>query len=371
MSPVPFVDLARQFEELSPELERALLRVARSGHYVLGPEVAALERELAVDHGCAGAVGLNSGTDALLLALRALGIGPGHEVITTPFSFFATSEAIVLAGARPVFADVEPESLNLDPSAVEAVLSERTRAILPVHLYGRPCDMDGILAIARRRDLAVVEDCAQAVGARYRGQPVGSFGALGCLSFFPTKNLGALGDGGMVLGNDTRLLERVRALAAHGSRERYLHQEIGANSRLDEIQAAALRVKRARLAGWTEARRRNAGRYRELLANLPGLALPPPDDERFGSTWHQFTVRAKDRDGLRAHLERRGIASMIYYPVPLHLQPAHRDLGYAPGAFPVAERAAAEVLSLPIHPHLSEEDLRAVAEAVRTWAQSN
>jgi dTDP-4-amino-4,6-dideoxygalactose transaminase len=361
------VDILRQHGELGPALEAALCRVARGGHFVLGPEVAALERELAEDHGCAGAVGLNSGTDALVLSLRALGIGPGDEVITTPFSFFATSEAIALAGARPVFADVEPESLNLDPRAVEAALSERTRAVLPVHLFGRPCDMDGILEIARRRGLWVVEDCAQAIGARYRGTPVGSLGDLGCLSFFPTKNLGALGDGGMVVGRDERLLQRVRALAAHGSRERYLHEEIGQNSRLDELQAAALRVKRTRLPAWTEARRKNAARYRELLAGLPGLALPPADDERFASVWHQFTVRVEGRDGLRRHLAERGIDSMIYYPVPLHLQRAHRDLGYQSGDFPHAERAAAGALSLPVHPGLSDAQLEEVAEGVRTW----
>lgn len=368
---VPFADLARQYAELAPELERALLNVARGGHYVLGPEVAALERELSEDHGCAGAVGLNSGTDALVLSLRALGIGPGDEVITTPFSFFATSEAIALAGARPVFADVESDSLNLDPAAAAAAVTERTRAILPVHLFGRPCDMDGILDVARRHRLAVIEDCAQAVGARYRDRPVGGIGDIGCLSFFPTKNLGALGDGGLVLSRDAVRLERVRALAAHGSRERYLHQEIGANSRLDELQAAALRVKRARLRAWTEARRRNARRYRELLAGVPGLSLPPPDDGRFGSVWHQFTVRARERDKLRQHLAAQKIQTMIYYPVPLHLQPAHRDLGYRPGAFPVAERAAAEVLSLPVHPQLAEADLEAVAGAIRAWAKSN
>jgi dTDP-4-amino-4,6-dideoxygalactose transaminase len=351
--PIPILDLGRQIETHWTALNDAFQRVLRSGHFVNGQEVQALEAECAQYLGARCAVGLNSGTDALFLALRALGIGPGDEVITTPFTFFATAEAISHVGATPVFADVEPDSFNLDPEAVEQALTPRTRAILPVHLFGRPANMDRILQAAGRNGCMVVEDCAQSFGADAMGKKTGSLGVCGCFSFYPTKNLSAFGDGGMVITDSEGLAEEIRRLRAHGSRKKYYNETVGYNSRLDELQAALLRVKLPHLDGWNQARRDAANRYRELLCNVPGIETPEVVD---GHVFHQYTVRVKsmDRDVFQARLKEAGIGSMVYYPVPCHrlklYAESHKDV-----RCPVAEAAAREVLSLPIWPELEAE----------------
>ena len=307
-------------------------------------------------------MGVNSGTDALHLALRALDIGPGDEVITTPFTFIATAEAIAMTGATPVFADIDPTTFNIDPQAVERVIGPRTKALLPVHLYGRPAPMRDIVALAERHRLLVIEDCAQALGAAVGGRQVGTFGDAAAFSFFPSKNLGACGDGGLVTTANPVVAERVRTLRAHGARVKYHHDEIGVNSRLDELQAAILRVKLPYIAQWNAARRRIAGRYNEVLAGHGGLTLPI---ERPGETWvyHQYTIRSLQRDRMRAELEAGGVGSMIYYPVPLHLQRVFA-LNSRQAALPHSEAAAAGVLSLPIFPEMTEPEITAVAAAV-------
>lgn len=352
---IPILDLTAQYLTLQSELDAAVRQVMAGGQFIMGPNVSALEAEMAAFIGVPHAVGLNSGTDALVLAIRSLDIGRGDEVITTPFSFFATSEAIVGNGATPVFVDIDPKRLTIDPKAVEAAITPRTKAILPVHLYGLPADMPAIVDVARRHGLAIVEDCAQAIGAEVGGARVGSFGDVGAFSFFPSKNLGAYGDAGMAVARSAGIAARLRALRTHGGETKYFHQEVGFNSRLDELQAAILRVKLPHVEAWNEARANIAARYSAALSDVDGVEVPP----RIGDTkhvYHQFTIRVKDRDRVRDGLRGAGIQTMIYYPTPLHLQPAHRDLGYAEGAFPHAERAAREVLSLPIFPELEERD---------------
>lgn len=337
--PIPLVDLGAEHRALRAELDAAIARVLDSGRFVLGPEVEAFEQELAAACGAKHAVGVSSGTDALLVSLMALEVGPGAEVVTTPFTFFATAGAIARLGARPVFADIEPESFNLDPVAAASACSERTAAVLPVHLYGR-------LAARPEVDLPILEDAAQSIGAGGIG------GTAAALSFFPTKNVGALGDAGAVLTDDATFADRVRRLRAHGARPKYVHSLVGGNFRIDALQAAVLRVKLAHLGAWNRARRGNAERYRALLAAAslpPELRVPADAPEH---TYHQFTLRAPRRDQLRAHLAAEGIATEIYYPQPLHLQECFAGLGYRPGSLPHAERAATEVLSLPIHPRV-------------------
>jgi dTDP-4-amino-4,6-dideoxygalactose transaminase len=322
-----------------------------------------------------------SGTDALHLALRALGIGPGDEVITTPFTFVATTEAIGIVGATPVFADIDAKTYNLDPEAVEDAVTSRTRAILPVHLYGQPCDMDALTEIARRRDLAIVEDCAQSIGATYRGRQTGSFGAAGCLSFFPSKNLGGMGDGGMVVANDDEVADRVEMLRRHGGRVKYYHEALGLNSRLDELQAAILRVKLPHLSQWEANRRRNAYRYNAMLKDVEGVVCPHEltergpivpvaegdagEDRLVETVYHQYTIEVDHRDDVVAMLQQQGIGCAIYYPVPLHVQEVHASLGYKQGSMPVAERAAQRCLSLPMFPELTEGEIEQVVSAVR------
>jgi dTDP-4-amino-4,6-dideoxygalactose transaminase len=361
-APIPVLDLQPQLEALWPELERAVHRTLRSAHYILGPEVAAFEREIAGYLGVRHAVGVNSGTDALVIALRALGIGPGDEVITTPFTFFATAEAISQVGATPVFVDVEEASMNLDPVLVERAVTARTRAILPVHLFGRPCAMDPLLDLAGRHGLEVVEDCAQSFGARHRGRATGTLGRLGCFSFFPSKNLGGCGDGGLVATDDDRLADQVRALRTHGSRKKYHNEALGFNSRLDEVQAAILRVKLPRLDTWNAGRRRVAETYGRLLARHPVVRAPEVVD---GHVFHQYTVRipGRDRDRLQARLREDGVETMVYYPVPCHRLQVYRD-SHASASCPVAERLAGEVLSLPIWPELEEPAQAAVVRAL-------
>jgi dTDP-4-amino-4,6-dideoxygalactose transaminase len=359
---IPQIDLARQHAALRAELLTAAERVLSSCRFILGPEVQALEGEIAGLCGARHAIGVNSGTDALLLALKGLGVGPGDEVITSAFSFVASASTIVLAGARPVFVDVDPATFNLDPGQVEAAVTPRTRAIVPVHLYGHPAPMDAIVALARARGLAVVEDAAQALGASYAERPVGAWGDVACLSFYPTKNLGACGDGGMVVTVRDDVAERVRRLRDHGSARKYEHTEIGYSSRLDELQAAFLRVKLKRLGAWTEARRRLAALYGTLLAGLP-VALPverPPARH----VYHQYMIRVRQRDAVARALLDAGVGTSVHYPATIPAQPAFA--GQAAGArFPAAERAAGEVLGLPCFAELSDEEVSRVAEALR------
>ena len=362
----PFLDLQAQFATIRSDVMAAVERVLDSQHFILGPEVEALEREIAEYTGAEFAVGCASGSDALLLALMALEIGSGDEVITTPFTFGATAGAIARLQARPVFVDIDPVTFNLDVDQLEAAITPRTRAIMPVHLFGLSAEMDRIGEIARDREIAVIEDAAQAIGSRYKGQAIGSIGTFGCFSFFPSKNLGYAGDGGIVTTNDAALAQQLRMLRAHGTRKKYRYECLGVNSRLDALQAAILRVKLQRLDEWTDGRRRNAERYRELfrefeLTDVVSLPIEPTD--RF-HVYNQFVVRAADRDALQAHLASRGIPTEIYYPGALHLQPAYEWLGHGEGDFPEAERACRESLALPIFTELRSEQQRAVVAAV-------
>ena len=362
---IPILDLTRQYAQLKAEIDAAAQAVFASGTFINGPQCQAFEAEFAAYAGTSHAVGLNSGTDALHLGLRALGIGPGDEVITSPFTFVATTEAIGMVGARPVFADIDPESYNVDPSSMEAAITSRTRALIPVHLYGRPAPMREIMAIARKYQLAVVEDCAQAVGARSDGQLVGSFGDVGAFSFFPSKNLGAYGDGGIATTNRTDIAARLRSLRAHGGRVKYHHEELGTNSRLDELQAAILRVKLPHVGEWNRARVEIAKRYSRELSDM---LIVPEAAAGSGHVFHQYTIRVAAREHVQARLSDRGIQTMIYYPVPLHLQAVHADLGYRSGEFPHAEAAAREVLSLPMFPELLEREQDEVVRGVRASA---
>jgi dTDP-4-amino-4,6-dideoxygalactose transaminase len=379
---IPVLDLARQHAGLRRELERALSRVLDSGQFTLGPEVDEFERELAKHLGVGHVIAMSSGTDALLVSLMALGVGMGDEVVTTPFTFFATAAVVHRLGARIVFCDIEPGGFGIAPSALEAALTGRTRAVVPVHLYGQCAEMDPILEACGERGVAVVEDAAQAVGATYKGRPAGGMGKAGALSFYPTKNLGGLGDGGAVLTNDADLAERVRRLRVHGAPKTYVHEEVGINGRMDAFQAACLRVKLRHLDEWNEARRACAGRYDRLFGeaglaleyDTPGLdaklALPK---ELPGRThvFHQYVVRAPGREELGRHLAESGVGSAVFYPLPLHLQPCFSYLGYGEGDFPEAERAAREVLALPMYPGLMEPDQAEVVAAVRTFYEKD
>ena len=360
---IPMLDLTRQYHALSAELAPALLAVLERGQYILGPELQAFEDEVAAHLGVAHAVGCASGTDALLLALRVLDIGPGHEVVSSAFTFVATAEAIVLAGARPVFADVSPSTGNLDPAAVEAVLSPATRALLPVHLFGCPADMGALGELASRHGLALIEDAAQAFGATWQGRSCGGLGDAGAFSFFPSKNLGACGDGGLVTTGSPATAERLRLLRNHGSRERYLHEAVGYNSRLDELQAALLRVKLRHLPAYNAARRQVAAWYRERLADLAELTLPAESTEG-QHIYHQFTVQSDRRDHLQRALSQAGIASVVYYQRPLHQQPVFAGLALR-AALPVTESLAGRCLSLPMFPELSEAEVDRVCACVR------
>jgi len=360
---IPIADPAAEYLELAGEIDAAVKGVLASGRYILGPEGTALEAEIARHVGAPHAVGVNSGTDALHLALRAAGIGPGDEVVMPSFTFVATAEAAAYVGAKPVFADIEAASFCLDPDSLERAITKRTRAVIAVHLYGRCAAMDRIADICRKKSLVLVEDCAQSLGASHGDLRAGAWGDFGCFSFYPTKNLAAAGDAGLVTARDAGHAETLRMLRHHGSRETYRHEILGYNSRLDEIQAAILRIKLRHLERFNEARARIARRYREALAGAP---LTLPEDSREGRhVWHQFTIRSRKRDAMRAALDAAGIASMIYYPLPVHRQPL-----YGAGALPlpVTDAAAAEVLSLPIFPHLDEARQRRVCEAVLACA---
>ncbi len=365
--PIPLLDLAAIHRAQAEEIEAAVLAVLRSGRYVLGPEVEALESELQQWLGSGPVIGLSSGTDAILLALMALDVGAGDEVVTTPFTFFATAGTVARLGAKPVFVDVEPSSLNLDPARLEAALGPRTKAILPVHLFGRPADLGRIGAVAARHGLPVVEDCAQAIGARIAGVSVGTRSAFGTWSFFPSKNLGAAGDAGFLTVGDPERAGRARALRAHGEIERYHHRWVGGNFRIDALQAAILRVKLRRLDEENAARARNAERYGTLFeeAGLLGEVALPTTAAGTTHAWHQYTIETPRRDAVAGFLGKRGIGCGVYYPVPLHLQECFASLGNRSGAFPVAEAAARRVLSLPIHGGLRPEQQQRVVAAVK------
>lgn len=357
------VDLSEQTETLWPELERAVLGVLRSGRFILGPNVEAFEREAAAFLGVRFAIGVGSGTDALVVGLRALGIGPGDEVIVPSFTFFATAEAVSLVGATPVFAEIDPTSFCLDPNAARAALGPRTRAIIPVHLFGHPADMSTLRAIAKERGIALLEDAAQAFGADLEGRRIGGLGDAAAFSFFPSKNLGAFGEAGMIATNDERIAESARSLRAHGSRQRYVNTEIGYNARLDEIQASLLRVKLPHVARWNDERRRVAAEYTSNLAGVPGLT-PPSVAPGCTHVFHQYTLRISSgrRDAVARALESAGISSQIYYPIPIHQLPVYAERKVS---LPITERAANEVLSLPIYPELSSADAKEIAQRVR------
>ena len=393
---VPPFSLSEQLKELGDNLDQAVLEVLRGGQYIGGPAIGLFEQAFAAACGVPHAVGCNSGTDALILALRGLGIGPGDEVITASFSFFATAEAISAVGATPVFVDVDEASYLIDLDQLEAAITPATKALLPVHLFGRPVDMDRVCAIASRHGLKVIEDCAQATGAHWAGRPVGSWGDAGCFSFFPTKNLGGAGDGGAVTCQDPALAQTIKELAVHGMPRRYLHTALGYNSRLDSLQAAVLNVKLPHLGRWVERRRTIATRYRDQLAPLVlaqgqtvgGLTIALPEAGPEGHSWNQFVLRVPScpngaracagsctassdsatyglpeaccRDWLKQQLADQGVNTIIYYPIPIHRQPAYAALGYGPGSLPVTERLCSEVLSLPIFPELSAEQQQRV-----------
>ena len=373
---VPLLDLRAQYATIKTEIAAAVARVVDSQYFILGGEVKAFEERAAAYCGVRHAIGCASGSDALLLALLALEIGTGDEVITVPFTFFATAGAIVHAGAKPVFVDIEPGTFNMDAAQLERTLDQhpKARAILPVHLYGGCADMDPILDVARARGIAVIEDAAQAIGSEYKGRRAGGLAELGCFSFFPSKNLGAFGDGGMVTTNDGGLAERLRALRVHGSRTKYVYDWVGLNSRLDALQAAVLRVKIEYLDGWTAARQRNAAHYTRKFqefgapAKMPVIA-PHAAPYQTRHIFNQYTLLCTRRDELRQALGARSIGSEVYYPLPLHLQKCFADLGYRAGDFPVSERCAREAISLPIYPELTPEDLDRVAGAVANFYQ--
>ncbi len=376
----PRLDLKAQYAGIRSEVREALDRVIDSQHFILGPEVEGAERDVAAYSQCAFGIGVSSGTDALLIALMALEINPGDEVITTPYTFFATAGSIARVGAKPVFVDIDPLTFNIDPAGIEDTITERTRAIMPVHLFGQMADMDAISRIASRHKLAVIEDAAQAIGSEYHGRRAGSTGDIGCFSFFPSKNLGAFGDGGLVTTNNPALADRVRLLRNHGFRPKYHNKVIGGNFRLDALQAAVLSVKLKYLDRWTDARRRNADTYRRLfvsagLSNGQSSARPGdqrvvlPHDAGYGRhVYNQYVIRTANRDALLAHLRQQHIGSEVYYPVPLHLQECFAGLGYIQGAFPNSEQAAEETIALPIYPELTESMQSAVVSAISSFA---
>lgn len=396
LQPVPLLDLKVQYSAIREEVRAAIDRVADSQHFILGPEVEALEQEIAEYSQCAFGIGVSSGSDALLVALMAADLKPGDEVITTPYTFFATSGAIARLGAKPVFVDIDPLTFNIDPTKVEAVITDRTRAVIPVHLYGQVAEMDAIMEIAHRRKLYVIEDAAQAIGAEYEGRRAGSIGHLGTFSFYPSKNLGGFGDGGMVTTNDLELADRIRLLRNHGETPKYYSRVVGGNFRLDAIQAAVLRVKLKYLDGWTEARQRNAALYRNLFAEaelgirpealahlqtdfnsngapsalgeMRGVVLPTEAANR-RHVYNQFVIRSGQRDALMAFLRKRKIGTEIYYPVPAHLQECFVDAGGKVGDFPISECAAEETLALPIYPELTEVVLSTVVSAFTDFYQ--
>ena len=374
MNKIPPVDLTRQYKLISEEADRAVLEILHSGSYIGGQAVATFERQFAKYTGVAECVSCNSGTDALYLALRALNIGEGDEVITSPFTFFATAEVISRVGAKPIFIDIDLDTFNLAPAQIEQAITPKTKAIMPVHLFGQPVDMTAIMAIAKARNLTVIEDCAQATGASWDNRKVGSIGHIGCFSFFPTKNLGACGDGGAVTTNDPALAKQMRILKEHGSPERYRHDSIGINSRIDGVQAVILTIKLRHLDFWNQQRQKAADYYQELLSAVDSIKLPHAIAQG-NCVWNQYTIcvtqqlssnsQRSRRDEVKEYLQQQGIISMIYYPIPLQLQPVYQNLGYKKGQLPIVEQAASEVLSLPMFPGISEAEQEQVAYALK------
>lgn len=356
---VPFLDLRTQYDAIRDEIGHAIQRVLNDSAFISGPYVEKFEKEFAEFCGCRYAVGTSNGTSALWMSLLGLGIGPGDEVITVPNTFIATAEAISFSGAKPVFVDVDEQSYTMDPRLLERAINPRTKAIIPVHLFGQPADMDPILEVAKRHRLAVIEDACQAHGALYRGRSVGSIGAAACFSFYPGKNLGAYGEAGAVVTNDAELAEKIRTLRDHGQLRKYYHKVIGWNGRMDGLQGAVLSVKLAYLPAWNEARRRNAGVYACLLADREEIILPREMDYA-RHVYHLFVIRTRCRDDLKGYLAEKGIECGIHYPVPIHLQEAYRHIGIKKGAFPVAEKCAEEFLSLPMYPELTKKQIECV-----------
>lgn len=366
LNSIPAFDNRQQYSTLEPEISAAVLELLASGRYIGGPVVAEFEQAFAAYHGVSECIGCNSGTDALFLALRGLNIGAGDEVITTPFTFIATSEVVSAVGATPVFVDIDPQTYNLDISQVAAAITPQTKAIIPVHLFGQSADMDGLMQLATQHNLAIIEDCAQATGATWNRQKVGSIGHVGCFSFYPTKNLGGCGDGGAITTNDPELAARMRVIKEHGQRNRYYYEEVGVNSRLDAIQAVILTIKLRYLDEWNQKRIAIAKRYQEYLANVPGIILPQQNPQG-KSVWNQYTIRVLNgqREAFRQKLQDQGVNTMVYYPMPLHIQPVYKNLGYQPGQLPVSEQLSNEVVSLPMFPELSPEQQDRVIYAIK------
>jgi dTDP-4-amino-4,6-dideoxygalactose transaminase len=365
---IPMLDLGAQYRSIREEIREAIDAVLESQHFILGPQVGNLEREIASYCGAQLGIGVASGTDALILALRAAGIGSGDEVLVPSFTFIATADAVSLLGGTPVFVDILPDTFCMNPAEIAAKITPRTKAIVPVHLYGQTADMDEIVAIAKSHKLVIIEDNAQAIGATYKGKRSGSIGDIGCLSFFPSKNLGGFGDGGMVVTDSQEIATRLRSLRAHGATKKYFSVEQGWNSRLDELQAAILRVKLRHLDEWSEGRRSRAALYNQLLANVDGLKTPVVGAGR-EHVYHQYTVRVANRDKVQKTLQEAGVPTTVYYPVPIHLQPIYGSLGYKPGDLPESEKAALEALSLPIYPELTDAQIERVANALRSAVQ--
>jgi dTDP-4-amino-4,6-dideoxygalactose transaminase len=360
---VPLLDLKAQYAQIRDEVRRVVDEVMDSQYFILGPQVQAFEGEIAAYVGAEHAIGCASGTDAILLALMALGLGPGDEVITTPFTFFATGGCISRLCAKPVYVDIEEDTFNIDPAQIRAAITEKTKAIIPVHLFGQCADMDAIAGVAG--EVPVIEDAAQALSAEYKGKKSGTLGTVACFSFFPSKNLGGFGDGGIVTTDDEALGEKVRMLRVHGAKQKYYHDMIGLNSRLDALQAAILRVKLPYLDGWSDGRAANARRYAQLFEG--SNVVTPVAKPYARHVYNQYTIRVQDRDGLQARLKERDIGCAIYYPVPLHLQQCYADLGYKEGDLPVAEKAAKEVISIPVYPELTDDMMQYVADTIREF----
>ena len=360
---IPIINSKRQYEAIGADVEKAVVEVLRSGQYILGKNNQALQEELAKYIGVKHTVTLNSGTDALHLALRALDIGKGDEVITVAFTFVATTESVEIVGATPVFVDIDKDTFNMDAKLIEEKITPKTKAIMPVHLYGQPCDMDVIMDVAKRYNLHVIEDCCQAIGAEYKGKKVGTFGDIGCYSFYPTKNLGAMGDGGLVTTNSDYLKDRIVALRNHGGAVRYHHDEIGVNSRLDEIQAAILRVKLPYIDTWNKKRREHAALYNKLFTQYPDIETPKELDNTY-CVYHQYTIKVPNRDEVHKLLQEAGIGAMIYYPIPLHMQKVHAHLHVPENSLPVTVENTKHVLSLPMFPEITEEEQKTVVEEV-------
>jgi dTDP-4-amino-4,6-dideoxygalactose transaminase len=362
---IQMLDLSAQYQSMKDEIIQKLDEVMSSSRFILGDNVKKLELDIAKYSNVKHGIGVGNGSDAIHIALQAVGVGEGDEVITTPFTFFATAGSIARTGAKPVFVDIDPVTFNIDPSKIEAAITPRTKAIVPVHLYGQMADMDPIVEIAQKYNLAIIEDAAQAIGAKYKGKTVGEMGTAATYSFFPTKNLGAYGDGGMIVTNNDDVAEKCRVIRVHGSKPKYYHHVLGYNSRLDELQAAILNVKFPHLNRWSEERRKRAAYYTERLnEKLSGVIQTPVEKEENYHVFHQYTLRVPKRDELQQYLKEQGIATMIYYPLPLHIQPVFKDLGYKEGDFPEAEKAAKEALSLPMYPELKQEEQDYVIEKI-------